>query len=105
MVDNDFEYALLRLRNKDCLSMDEIAALERNCLVLDLIKTKETPEYTFWKRIIQLDEDTMYAIECRRRKPRAHEKYYSEYLGQPYKVRCKEVVIQKTEVVYEPIEE
>ena len=105
MVDNDFQYALLRLRNKDCLSADEICALVRHCISFDVFKTKETPKYVFWRRIIQLDDGTLYAIDYKRKRSKEIWKYAVEYLGQPYRVQHvqRDVVVKKW--VYEPIEE
>ena len=105
MIDNDFQYALLRLRNKDPLSADEIAALERNSLILDVIKTKETPKYVFWRRIIQLDDETIYAIDYKRKRSKEIWKYAVEYIGQPYRVKYVQRDFVVTKWVYEPIEE
>ena len=68
MQDKDYCHALIRLRNKDTLSANEIAALERNCLNSDLIKTKVTRVNVFWKRIIHVNKNEMYSIDYKRKK-------------------------------------
>lgn len=100
-----YDYALERLRNNDTLSADEIVALERNSLILDVIKTKQTPKFIFWRRIIELDDGTIYAIDYKRKRSKKICEYAVEYIGQPYRVKYvqRDVVVKKW--IYEPIEE